>query len=79
MKRIITNYRYWVLALLSSAFFIGLFAVPQDGMGFLAHAASLIGTKLAAFAASCLCAALYKHWRGKGEIPELEDLIGREG
>ena len=78
MKLIITNYRYWVLALLGFVIVVGLIAVPQDGIGFLAYVAILFGTKLVSLLALVLYFFLYLHWKDNNEIPELTSIISEE-
>ena len=71
MKSIITNYRYWVLNLLSFIVVIGLVVTPQGDAGFLAYVAIAIGSKLAALAAGVAFWLLYSHWYDNGTIPEM--------
>lgn len=78
MKAIITNYRYWVLALLGFVIFFGLIIVPQDGIGFLPYVAILFGSKIVALVALVAYALLYLHWQDMDEIPELTRYINEE-
>lgn len=74
MKSIITNYRYWVLTLLSFIIIFGLVAVPQDGIGFWAYTALLFGSKLVALIALIAYCLLYMHWSDMDKIPELTNM-----
>ncbi len=78
MKAIITNYRYWVLNLLSFVFTIGLVVTPQDSAGFLEYVAIAIGSKLAALAAAVAFWLLYSHWRDNGSISEIVHLADED-
>lgn len=71
MKSIITNYRYWVLNLLSFIVIIGLVVTPQGDAGFLAYVAIAIGSKLTALVAATAFWLLYSHWHDNGTIPEM--------
>ena len=78
MKSIITNYRYWVLALLVSIVSIGIVAVPQDNIGFWSYIALFLASKVVALVALIACDILYLHWNGNHKIPELAELIEEE-
>lgn len=67
----LTNYRYWVLAIVASVVFIGIFAVPQDELPLLSWLWVLVSTKAVGFAGLWLAAKLYTRWEKAGKIPEL--------
>lgn len=71
IKKVITNYRYWLLFIIASVAIIGTFAVPQDDLPLLTWAWVLFSTKAIGFAAFHIFAVLYKHWEKRGTIPEL--------
>lgn len=78
MKSIVTNYRYWVLALLAAVAAIGLLAVPQDGIGAFRYIAVLLGTKTVGLLALIGSGLLFLRWKDAGEIPELTGCINGE-
>lgn len=71
IKKVITNYRYWLLFIIASVAVIGTFAVPQDELPLLTWAWVLFSTKAVGFAAFWVFSVLYKHWEKRGTIPEL--------
>lgn len=71
MKKIISNYRYYVLALLCVVCYLGVFAVPNDELSMLTWLYVLAATKTVGFGAGYLYAKLYNHWENNGVIPEL--------
>lgn len=73
MKKILTNYRYYVITLLCGIVIIGLFAVPAEDLPLAYWFYVLVSTKLIALAAGSLLAYLLKRWEAKGTIPELVD------
>ncbi|WP_297261541.1 hypothetical protein [uncultured Prevotella sp.] len=75
MKKTISNYRYYVLVVLAFVCFIGIFAVPDDGLPFISWLWILISSKIAGFGAGCLFYNLVDHWRGRKSIPELTSFI----
>ncbi len=78
MKAIITNYRYWVLTLLSFVSVIGFVGMPHDDLAILPFLAAFLGSKLIGLAALVAFCLLFRHWQGKGEIPELTKLTAEE-
>ncbi len=78
MKAIITNYRYWVLTLLSFVSVIGFVGMPHDDLAILPFLAVFLGSKLIGLAALAAFCLLFRHWQGKGEIPELTELTAEE-
>ncbi len=78
MKAIITNYRYWVLTLLSFVSVIGFVGMPHDDLALLPFLAAFFGSKLIGLAALAAFCLLFRYWQGKGEIPELTELTAEE-
>ncbi len=78
MKAIITNYRYWVLSLIFFVAVIGFVGMPHDDLPFLPFLAAFLGSKLIGLAALVAFCLLFRHWQGKGEIPELTELTAEE-
>lgn len=75
MKAIITNYRYYVLAVLTFILIIGLFAVPAEDLPFSYWLYTLVSSKLIALGAGVLISKLTRRWEAKGTIPELTNSI----
>lgn len=75
MKTIITNYRYWVLAVLLCPAIILLIGLPKDGADFFHFLVFIIITKYAAFVLGFYAVLLYRRWSTNGKIPELTRLI----
>lgn len=78
MKAIITNYRYWVLNLLSFIVIMGLAVTPQDEAGLFPYVAIAVGSKLVALAAAVAAFRLYEHWHGNGQLQDLTNLANEE-
>lgn len=74
MKRIIVNYRYWVLIIIALIAFIGTFAVPGDDLPRLTWTAVLILSKVIGVGAFYLVAVLADRWENEGSIPEATEL-----
>ena len=74
MKKLITNYRYWVLSLLWATCIISLMAVPGDDLSLAAFITVLIGSKFGQAALTARRAVihyrLFIRWADRGEIPE---------
>lgn len=68
---VIKNYRYWLLLIVASVAFIGVFAVPQDELPLLSWLWVLVSTKAVGFAAFYLFGRLVNRWEKRGTIPEL--------
>ncbi|WP_294610947.1 hypothetical protein [uncultured Bacteroides sp.] len=75
MKKILTNYRYYVLAALATVAVLGIFAVPIDNLPFACWCYVLISSKVIGFAAAYLSEKLIKRWEKLGTIPELIDAV----
>lgn len=76
MKKLVTNYRYWVLALLGCTAIISLMAVPGDDLSLTAFIAVLIGSKLISLDCIVVHYCLFSVWADRGEIPELSSFDG---
>lgn len=76
MKKLITNYRYWVLALLCVTCIVSLMAVPGDDLSLTAFLAVLVGSKLLCLACIVVHYHLFMRWADRGEIPELTRFNG---
>ena len=75
MKKILSNYRYYVLVVLATVAIIGIFAVPVDDLPFAQWCYTLISSKVISFGAGYIIAKLIKRWEAKGTIPELMDAV----
>lgn len=75
MKTIITNYRYWVLAMLIYPAITLLVGIPDDGGDIFRFLVLLLITKCAAVLLAFAAMLLFEHWDKLGEIPELTRLI----
>lgn len=73
MKKILANYRYYVLVVLATIAILGIFAVPVDNLPFAQWCYTLISSKVIGFGAGYIIAKLIKRWEAKGTIPELMD------
>lgn len=73
MKKILSNYRYYVLVVLATIAILGIFAVPVDDLPFAQWCYTLISSKVIGFGAGYIIAKLIKRWEAKGTIPELMD------
>ncbi len=70
---VLTNYRYYVLTLLSGLALLLLSADVVDSVTGLAFLGLFLGSKLLAFVFGYLFYRLAKHWAAEGTIPELTD------
>lgn len=71
MKKIISNYRYWLLLIMGFVATFGTFSVPEDGLPLLSWLWVLISTKFIGLGAFYLFYVLVKRWEKRGAIPEL--------
>lgn len=71
MKKVITNYRYWLLLIIAAVAFIGTFSVPEDRLPLLTWTWVLVSTKAVSLGGFYLCNVLMRHWEKRGTIPEL--------
>ena len=75
MKKVISNYRYYVLTLLCVVCCLGVFAVPNDELPLFSWFWVLATTKAVGFGAGYMYAKLYSHWEAKEVIPELTNFV----
>ncbi len=73
MKKVITNYRYWLLLIIGLVALTGIFAVPNDDLDPATFAWVLFSTKAVGFGAFYLMARLIRRWEKRGTIQELID------
>lgn len=75
MKKILANYRYYVLTLLGIVAFVGVLSVPADELPFANWCYTLISSKVIGFLAAYVLAKLYARWKRLGTIPELINAV----
>lgn len=75
MKKVISNYRYYVLTLLCVVCCLGVLAVPNDELPLFSWFWVLATTKAVGFGAGYMYAKLYSHWEAKEVIPELTNFV----
>lgn len=75
MKKILKNYRYYVLTVVLAIAVIGIMAVPNDDLNLLNWLYVLVSTKAIGLLAGCLANYLVKRWEKQGTIPELTDVV----
>lgn len=75
MKKILLNYRYYVLVFLAIVAILGIFAVPIDELPFTYWCYTLISSKVVGFAAAYIFVKLINRWEKLGTIPEFTDAV----
>lgn len=75
MKKVICNYRYWVLWVLGTATILGVMIMPADELPILSWLCVLVLSKLMAFVTGYVFYLLCCRWDKRGRIPELRDLL----
>ncbi len=75
MKKILTNYRYYVLVVLATVAMLGIFSVPNDNLPVANWYYTLISSKVIGFVAAYITARLIKRWENLGTIPELINAV----
>ena len=75
MKKIICNYRYWVLLILGTIAMLGIMEVPADELPFTSWLYMLVSSKLIAVAASYIFHRLYLRWKKRETIDELTNFV----
>lgn len=75
MKKIICNYRYWVMLILAVIAVLGIMAVPADEVPFTSWLYMLVSSKLIAVAAGYIFSRLYLRWESRGTIDELTNFV----
>ena len=73
MKKVISNYRYYVLTLLCVVCCLGVFSVPQEDLPMLYWLWVLVSTKIIGIMAGWLFVVLFKRWDKAGKIQELTE------
>lgn len=73
VKKILTNFRYYVLLGVCLVAMIGTFAVPVDDLPLLTWTWVLFSTKVVGFGGFYLFHRLTKRWEAQGTIKELTD------
>ena len=75
MKKIICNYRYWVMLILGVIAVLGIMAVPADEAPFTSWLYMLVSPKLIAVAAGYIFHRLCLRWGSRGTIEELTNFV----
>ena len=70
MKKIITNYRYWLMLIVATVGTIGIFSEPVDSLSPFAWLWTLITSKIVGFGAFYFFYRLVEHWEKRNAIPE---------
>lgn len=78
MKKIFSNYRYYVLTVLATVAVIGILSVPAEGLPAADWCGVLISSKVIGFCAICIIAKLIKRWEREGTISELIKTINKD-
>ena len=71
MKKVLTNWRYYVLAALALVALVLLCADPDTNMPFGPWVYIVVSTKVLSFAAFYAVYKLLRRWEDEGTIPEL--------
>lgn len=72
IKRIITNWRYYVLLVIAAVAVIGILSTPaEESENFFL---TLVLSKVIGFAALFLACGLIDYWRRAGKIEEIKEL-----
>lgn len=74
MKKVMTNWRYYILVLLACIGVLGICAIPADALPIGQYIILLITTKAVGAAAFYSCWRLSSIWEKKGLITELSDI-----
>ena len=78
MKKIICNYRYWVLLIMGAIAMLGIVAVPVDELPFLSWVYVLVSSKLIAVATGYIFHRLYLRWKKRETTAELTHSVTNE-
>lgn len=78
MRRIITNYRYYVLLALALVAFFGILSVPGEDTTTWRFLALLLLSKTIGAAAMLGLVALLGKWTKEGSIDEINNLVKEE-
>lgn len=74
MTKLLTNWRYYVLILVSGISVVGLFSVPSDDASISEFFLYMVMTKVVGFVALLAGVMLFNYWESGDEIPELTQL-----
>ncbi|MCI1778808.1 MAG: hypothetical protein LKI53_02495 [Bacteroidales bacterium] len=74
IKKILTNYRYYVMFLLMTVAVLGIFSVPIDEQPFISWLYCLISSKLIGLASGWILYKLIQRWDRMGTIPEFTNM-----
>lgn len=74
MKKIVTNYRYYVMTALCLVTIMGIFAVPAEDLPQGTWFYVLVSSKVIGLGAGWILCHLAKCWQAKGKIPEIAHL-----
>lgn len=75
MKKILSNYRYYVLVVLATVIIWGVMAVPNEALPKANYIYTLISSKVIGLLAAYITAKLIARWKRLGTIPELMDAV----
>lgn len=75
MKKIFSNYRYYVLFVLGLITTISFFAVPDDELPALSWVYVLVSSKVITLLAGFTAVRLFTHWEQQDKIKELTKFI----
>lgn len=75
MKKVLCNYRYYVLFILAVVSILGIFIEPADNLSALSWLWILTCSKVIGLAAGWLIYRLILRWENKNAIPELSTFI----
>lgn len=78
MKKIITNWRYPILAAVITIAILGLVAVPGEGVTMKQFALQMLASKVIGLIAGLAAWMLYNYWSSKDEISELTNLVNED-
>lgn len=75
MKKMLSNYRYYVLVLLTAVALLGIMSVPQEDMPLPGWCLVLVSSKAIGFCAGYAAYLLARRWEKQGAIPELMNYV----
>lgn len=78
IRKIMTNWRYYVLAALALATVVGIFGEPCEHADAIIYWGNVLAVKSAGVGCLYVLARLTAIWEEEGKLPELSKLIGEE-
>lgn len=75
MKRIVLNYRYWLLAALGAVCLWQLFGLPSNLLPLEVWTFHLLMSKFIGAALACLWFRMMRRWLYNGKLPEITELM----